>query len=267
VSDKALNKIKEKAAKHIRNIQLCKSKGETPEYYAISDYNSYVMGIHNYYCMATCVSADFQPLAYGIKQSIKIRLQKRVKRRKNQAIPRYAIQYAKSKEIRFMGKSILLPIGYVSHKPPIHKKKEINKYTEKGRERIHKNLESVDMSMVHALMRNPVKGETIAYNDNRISLYVAQKGRCAVSKELLSMDRIHCHHKLPKSQGGSDEYANLIILDKYIHRLVHATERKTIAILLASFKLNKKQIEKLNKLRKLCGNEEIALDVVRITEH
>lgn len=267
VSDKALKKIKEKAAEHIGNIQLCKSKGETAEYYAVSDYNSYVMGIHNYYRMATCVSTDFQPLAYGIKQSIKIRLQERVKRRKNQAIPRYAIEYAKSKEIRFMGKSILLPIGYVSHKPPIHKKKAVNKYTKEGRELIHKSLESVDMSMVHALMRNPVKGATIEYNDNRLSLYVAQKGRCAICKEQLSIESIHCHHRLPKSQGGGDEYANLIILDKYMHQLVHATDSNTIAFLLSNFKLNKQQIEKLNKLRKLCGNEEIPLNAVRITEN
>lgn len=267
VGDKALKKIHEKAAAHIGNIQLCKSKGETEEYFAANDYNSFVMGIHNYYRMATCVNADFQPLAYGIKQSIKIRLQERVKRRKNQTIPRYAVDYAGSKEIRFMGKSILLPIGYVSHKPPIHKKKAVNKYTKEGREYIHKSLESVDMSMVHALMRNPVKGETIEYNDNRISLYVAQKGRCAISKKLLSIESIHCHHRLPKSQGGGDGYANLIILDKYMHELVHATDSTTIALLLSNFKLNKQQIEKLNKLRKLCKNEEIALDAVRIAEN
>lgn len=267
VSDKALAKIQEKAAEHIKNIQLCKSKGETAEYYAVSDYNSYVMGIHNYYKMATCVNADFQPLAYGIKQSIKIRLQERVKRRKNQAIPRYAVNYMKSKEIRFIGKSILLPIGYVRHKPPIHKMKAINKYTKEGRGLIHKNLESVDMSMVHALMRNPVKGATIEYNDNRISLYVAQKGRCAITKELLSIENIHCHHKRLKSKGGGDEYANLIILDKHIHKLIHATDSETIAIFLSIFKLNKQQIEKLNKLRVLTGNEAIAFETERITEN
>lgn len=265
VVDKALKKIHEKAAEHIKNIQLCKSKGETAEYYAVSDYNSYVMGIHNYYQMATCVNADFQPLAYGIKQSIKIRLQERVKRRKDQSIPRYATDYAKSKEIRFVGKSILLPIGYVSHKPPIHKKKEINKFTREGRELIHKSLESIDMSMVHAIMRNPVKGETIEYNDNRISLYVAQKGRCAITKEQLSIEQIHCHHKKPKKHGGDDKYANLIILDKHIHRLVHATDQETIVTLLSLFKLNKQKLEKLNKLRVLCENEEITLNAERIT--
>ena len=46
-------------------------------------YNSYVMGIHNYYGMATAANPDMQTLAYEIKISIKNRLQERVKRRSN----------------------------------------------------------------------------------------------------------------------------------------------------------------------------------------
>lgn len=265
VSDKALAKIQANAAEHIKNIQNGESRGEVAEYEAVSMYNSYVMGIHNYYGMATCVNADFQPFAYGIKKSIRARLQGRVKRRIDQPIPQYAKKYAKSKEIRFIGKSILLPIGYVRHYPPIHKKKAINKYTVEGRELIHKDLESVDISMVHALMRNPIKSATIEYNDNRISLYVAQNGRCAITKKLLLIEDIHCHHKRMKSQGGKDDYANLVILDKNIHRLVHATSQETITALLVNFKLTRQQIEKLNKLRTLVGNEEISLNLIGST--
>ena len=73
------------------------------------------MGIHNYYRMATCVSKDFRKLAYEIKMSIKIRLKERVNRNYNQKIPDYAKRYAKSKEVRFIGNNILLPIAYVKH--------------------------------------------------------------------------------------------------------------------------------------------------------
>ena len=267
VAEKALNRIHDRASEYIKDIQYCRSKGENAEYRAINNYNSYIMGIHNYYQMATDVNADFQPLAYSIKQSIKIRLQKRVKRRNNELIPRYALEYAASKEIRFIGKNILLPIGYVSHQPPIHKKKTINAFTKEGREFIHKQLENIDMSMVHALMRNPVDSETIEYNDNRISLYIAQKGRCAITNELLSIDRIHCHHKKPRKQGGGDEYKNLIIVDKDIHVLIHAVNAEVIARLISNFKLNKQKIEKLNKLRVLCGNEAIMLNAEKDTEN
>ena len=258
IAPKALEKIKDTAKEKVKVIQH--SEDDMAEYAAVNNYNSYVMGIHNYYGMATAANPDMQTLAYEIKISIKNRLQERVKRRKDQPIPQYAEQYAKSQEIRFIGKTILLPIGYIQHHPPIHKKKSINKYTPEGRAEIHKNLESVDMGILHFLMRNPIAKATIEYNDNRISLYVAQKGVCAITKELLTLEQIHCHHKTPKSLGGGDEYANLIIVHERIHRLIHATNSETISAIMQMLQLKPAQLKKLNKLRKQAGNEAITVE-------
>lgn len=258
IAPKALQKIKDTAKKKVKAIQH--SANDMAEYAAVNNYNSYVMGIHNYYSMATAANLDMQTLAYEIKISIKNRLQERVKRRKDQPIPQYAEQYAKSKEIRFIGKAILLPIGYIQHHPPIHKKKTINKYTPEGRAEIHKNLESVDMGILHFLMRNPIASATIEYNDNRISLYVAQKGVCAITKEPLTLEQIHCHHKTPVSLGGGDEYANLIIVHERIHRLIHATNSETISAIRQTLQLKPAQLKKLNKLRKQAGNEAITVE-------
>ena len=60
---------------------------------------------------------------------------------------------------------------------------------------------------------------------------------------------IHCHHKVPVSNGGSDEYANLILVSKAVHILIHASSELTIEKYLKSLNLDNKQIEKLNKLR------------------
>lgn len=139
-------------------------------------------------------------------------------------------------------------------------KKSINKYTAKGRAEIHKNLESVDMTILHILMRNPIEGASIEYNDNRLSLYAAQHGVCAITKQILSVEEIHCHHKTPKSQGGGDEYANLIILHKDIHRLVHATQRDTISAIMQKVQLKSAELKKLNKLRVQAGNEVIQFE-------
>ena len=258
VAPKALTKIKDNAKEKVKAIQH--ASNDKAEYQAVNDYNSFIMGIHNYYCMATAANEDMQPLAFEIKMAIKNRLQERVKRRKGQPIPEYAKRYARSSEIRFIGKTILLPIGYIQHHPPIHKKKSVNKYTAAGRVEIHKNLESVDMNIVHVLMRNPIQSATAEYNDNRISLYVAQHGACAITKSPLSPDEIHCHHKVPKSLGGGDEYSNLIILHERLHRLVHATKQETILELLREAHLTNQQLSKLNKLRKLAGNEEITFE-------
>ena len=236
------------------------------EYRRINNYNSYVMGIHNYYKMATAVSADFQPLALGIKTSIKIRLQKRVKRKyKNPKIlSSIKEKYGKSKEMRYINGNALIPIGYIRHSPPIHKKKVVNKYTIDGRKEIHKMLENVDISMVHSLMRNPIISETIEYNDNRISLYVAQRGKCAILQNTLLIERIHCHHKKLRKLGGNDSYSNLIILDVDIHKLVHATDKMLIIKLLKQYKLDKKQLQKLNKLRKEAENSEIDVNTLNL---
>lgn len=74
------------------------------------------------------------------------------------------------------------------------------------------------------------------------------------------MEEIHCHHKTPKSQSGGDEYANLIILHKNVHKLVHATQRDTISAILQKVQLKPAELKKLNSLRKLAGNEAIVLE-------
>ena len=116
------------------------------------------------------------------------------------------------------------------------------------------------MSILHSLMKTPITSATVEYNDNRISLYVAQQGKCAITKKQLSLEEIHCHHKKPKSLGGGDNYANLIILHERIHRLIHATQKGTISAIMQTVQLNKQQLDKLNKLRKLAGIEAITLE-------
>ena len=93
--------------------------------------------------------------------------------------------------------------------------------------------------------------------DNRVSLYAAQYGKCAVTGKVLWIDEIHCHHKKPVSQGGTDEYKNLIIVHVDIHRLIHATKSDTITAYLNKLNLTKPQLEKLNKLRTMAGNPAI----------
>ncbi len=106
-------------------------------------------------------------------------------------------------------------------------------------------------------MRNPVIGQSIEFNDNRLSLYCAQKGKCAISGVVLEIGDIHCHHKVPKSLGGSDEYANLILVSENMHRLIHATLNETIEQYLKAAQLNHQQLRSLNKFRSLAHTETI----------
>jgi 5-methylcytosine-specific restriction endonuclease McrA len=131
------------------------------------------------------------------------------------------------------------------------KKRTINKFTVEGREEIHKQLVYGDYELLHMIMRNPVPYRSVEYNDNRVSLYVAQKGKCAVLGKILTFDEIHCHHKVPLSKGGKDNYANLIILHRDLHRYLHATDDKTLAKYETELNLNEKQKNKIGRLKEL----------------
>ena len=79
------------------------------------------------------------------------------------------------------------------------------------------------------LTRQSLYDRSIEYADNRISLYSVQKGKCAVTREsFTSTAEIYCHHKIPKSQGGTDEYSNLILVTATVHKLIHATNADII---------------------------------------
>ena len=110
------------------------------------------------------------------------------------------------------------------------------------------------------LMRQPLYDKSVDYSDNRISLFSAQWGKCAITgKAFLSTSDIHCHHKTPKAKGGTDAYCNLVLVLEPVHRLIHATDKDIIAKYLHLLDLNEKQLKKLNYLRSLLNYEAIAI--------
>ncbi|QEL82780.1 HNH endonuclease (plasmid) [Bacillus sp. JAS24-2] len=164
------------------------------------------------------------------------------------------------KALRYCMERPVIPVSLIQSKPPMIKKNSINKYTPEGRSLIHKKLENgVTDGELRWLRNNPITGirGSIELNDNRISLYVAQVGKCAVSGIRLNPHQMHVHHKNMWSQTKGDSYKNLAILHPRIHQLVHATSVETIQNILKQFALTDKQINKLNKLRKSVGNEAI----------
>lgn len=261
IREKSLDKIKLSVKKLIHDVEF-PGNGKQAEHAAVSRFNSYVIGVHNYYSMATMVCHDLHELAFSVHKSLNTRLGKRAKSAKHVKknhikydIPDYIREkYGDSAQLRFIHGAALAPVGYVKHRNPMLKKRRINSYTPEGRELLHKMLgKSIDVGIMHYLMQNPIPYKSIAYNDNRISLYCAQYGRCAVSGKKLGIREIHCHHKVPKHLGGTDEYKNLIIVSSDIHRLIHATKPETMQKYLEQLKLDAKQLRKLKNLRKLAN--------------
>ena len=156
----------------------------------------------------------------------------------------------KSKQVRYLSGQIVVPLGYVRHKIPLQVSNDINKYTIEGRKAIHKNINHIDTNILKQLMENPTPKASIEYNDNLLSLYSAQKGKCRICGNDLELEEIYCHHITPKELGGTDEYKNLVIVHIDIHRLLHSTNSNEITQILTKFNLDTSQIEKLNKFRK-----------------
>ena len=65
------------------------------------------------------------------------------------------------------------------------------------------------------------------------------------------------HHLVAKSNGGKDNYANLVLITGDVHKLIHATGPNTIRKYLDKLKNCKLNMNKLNKLRSLAGNCKI----------
>lgn len=254
ISDKALKKIHTQAKYYIHKMQ--KPDDRKNAYEVVQNYNAFVMGVHNYYCIATNVSQDFAKIAFPISKSLKARLKENIS---NKGICSSLIKkrYGKSKQLMYVYGFALIPMGYVKHKAPLDKKRSVNKYTAEGRTEIHKKLEAINMDTLYQIMQNPVKQRSIEYNDNRLSLYCAQQGKCAITKQILKIGKMHCHHKIPVKNGGKDNYGNLIFLTEEVHILLHATDTTVIEHYMSILKLNHNQMIKLNKLRKQAGLEEI----------
>ena len=256
--DKAIIRTADKLRKQIIEIQYPRDK--KAEYKAILRYNSMIIGIHQYFGIATLISNDCEIIGRQIKAVIKSKLRRRVKKRKPKDVMNIhgniKEHYSSSQQIRYMGSSAILPISYIRTRNALHKRKTVNKYTKSGRESIHKNL-AINDEILHKLMRSPILNQSIEYADNRISLYCAQNGKCAVTGRILDYWEIHCHHVTPVKQGGTDQYSNLRIVHVDIHKLIHATQKDTIDSYLNMLNLTYTMKRKLNRLRNSAGNEAI----------
>jgi hypothetical protein len=251
VCEKAIARIKTEAKGKIKEIAR-PSKGMTQARAALN-YNAFVMGEHNYYQMATGVSADFRDIGFQVGKTAK-RLEERLKKTPKGDYGGVVVdRYSASIQMRWIGNVPFAPISYVQHEAPLCKRRSVNKYTPEGRKEIHKNL-GIDTGMLRALLRQEIHTQSAEYADNRLSLYCAQYGKCAVTGQVLeTLGDIHCHHKLPRGKGGKDKYQNLVIVREDVHTLIHATTQPTIEKYLSMLNLNRRQLVKLNKLRVEAG--------------
>lgn len=263
--EKALNKQKQELTEQAKNV--AKPRAEKTEADEIRLYNLKVMGMQNYFCIATNISLDCREIGEKISAVFKNRLETqkgrgrcRLKREGRKLTGAERKRYGKSGQLRYVAGSEepIYPVGYVQHRSPMWHRCNINAYTPEGREAIHSNLSFPNRGLINALMAQPLYGRSVEYADNRISMFSAQWGKCAIMGTAFQcLSDIHCHHIKPRSMGGSDRYDNLVLVSEPMHRLIHATAEDTIQLYLHLLNPKADQIKKLNKLREMAGSKAI----------
>ncbi|MBV7509789.1 group II intron reverse transcriptase/maturase [Bacillus sp. sid0103] len=226
---------------------------------SVWNFNTVVMGIQNYYSVATQITINLNELNAHLRKSLynqlkNIRTEASFHDMTKTLQKRYKGYKAKLFKIQQM---VFVPIHAQRWKTTLCFSQSICNFTAEGRAKIHNSLKAIDKTMLSYIMRNYIPNRSIEYNDNRISKFIAQYGKCAILGVELGINEWHCHHINPYHLSKDDSYSNLIIVDKAIHQLIHLKDKVKIETLLKSLKLTRKQKEKVNTVRLKCQNEII----------
>lgn len=267
MTDKAILTQKKKLKSAI--AEACRSHAfEQSQHDAIIAYNQIVVGIHEYYNMATMICEDVHKLFSGVDKTMKTRINSRQSLSKD--IPEklkggmdeyFYLKYQNSKQVRFLNGMIIVPVAYCRTSNPMCHSPTVNRYTAKGREAIHRMLSKYDYAEVlYKLSKDNSTTESVVFTDNMIARFVASKGKCELTKAKLRYEDVACHRLVPKDNGGTDEYKNLRIIHKDVLKLIYLNDVNTLYNLIETLDCkNSAKLVKLNKWRENIGNAPINL--------
>jgi RNA-directed DNA polymerase len=247
-----IQKIKAEAKKRIEILR------SSPTAQNALRFNSFVLGLHNYFNRATHVNLAFSRIAYETGAMMYNRLK---------PIGKYAHPtnppptYKKFYSLGFRTFKIagihLFPLANVQTKNVIGFTQSLTPFTVEGRAQIHKNLHKNIKQEIALLMESNIPTRSVEYMDNRISRYSMKKGNCEITGLFLQAHDVYCHHYIPIQLGGSDKFHNLRILHKDVHKLIHMTDTVKMNTLMKNLGITQPILEKINTYRGNCELEHI----------
>lgn len=216
-------------------------------------FNSFVLGIHNYFSRATHVSVEFSRLAHDLRAFMYNRL-KSVGKYEHPANPppTYRKFYSLGFRTFKVANVYLFPLANVKTVNTLNFSQELTPFTEAGRERIARKLRPDIKQQISLLLKSNIPNRSVEYMDNRISRYSMKLGKCEITGLYLFASDVHCHHYIPLHLGGSDKFNNLRILHKDAHTLIHCTSKETIDVLINRLGITKPMMDQINQYRKRC---------------
>ena len=248
VKDKALDNVDKRVMKTMYTMNKVKGKPKALKK-VIENYNSYVVGIHNYYEIATNVASDMsrinrKSLKY-LKQKLRGYIEKKNKWKKDYIDKKYCND---NNFIFGFNGTPIIPIGKITHNFKLYKSNRINYFDEKSRQTFHKSLGIINEFIIDKLLEMTADNKSVEFNDNIIPVFCGQYGKFKITNNLiLDYDNINI---IKTINTGNDKYDNIIIVNNKVKSLLEIKGDDLIENIRLKKGLGISQLDKINEIRK-----------------
>jgi group II intron reverse transcriptase/maturase len=226
---------------------LLRAIRKNPTYQTVHDWNTYVVGLHNYYKGMNKFCNDFTQIGWRVRKLFYHTMNKRVKFTAEQSFKDNFMKGA----YRTWGKKgyycfdnypvfeiwwanwdsglIAAAKGKVTRKNPYA-------YGEK------KHKPGVSLEDIGYLVETSTHIKNSRLAMFRISTYSSVKGVSYLSGGFVPVDEYHCHHIIPREKGGTNDFNNLCVLSETEHRILHSSSPERL------YKMFPKKIRRIKAL-------------------
>lgn len=228
--------------------------------FQIARYNLAVMGMQNYYCVATNIYNNLTEVSYALLPTTRVRFKKIAKlipfETTSQDFQMKTTGIRPQTKIIMITDTPLLPINGVKHKNPLNFSQDICNFTEHGRSKIHEEIALVTKGEIQILLEYKDTTKSVEFNDNRISVFIAQQGNCYITNRRHSPTDMVCIYK-NITETDRDKYQNLVFVEIPISKAILTESVQQAKMWLMNYGLNSQQKKKLNKIRANYGYQAI----------
>ena len=228
--------------------------------FQIARYNLAVMGMQNYYCVATNIYNNLTEVSYALLPTTRVRFKKIAKlipfETTSQDFQMKTTGIRPQTKIIMIADTPLLPINGVKHKNPLNFSQDICNFTEHGRSRIHEEIALVTKGEIRILLEYKDTTKSVEFNDNRISVFIAQQGNCYITNRRHSPTDMVCIYK-NITETDRDKYQNLVFVEIPISKAILTESVEQAKMWLMNYGLSSQQKKKLNKIRANYGYQAI----------
>ena len=228
--------------------------------FQIARYNLAVMGMQNYYCVATNIYNNLTEVSYALLPTTRVRFKKIAKlipfETTSQDFQMKTTGIRPQTKIIMITDTPLLPINGVKHKNPLNFSQDICNFTEHGRSRIHEEIALVTKGEIRILLEYKDPTKSVEFNDNRIAVFIAQQGNCYITNRRHSPTDMVCIYK-NITETDRDKYQNLVFVEIPISKAILTESVQQAKMWLMNYGLSSQQKRKLNKIRANYGYQAI----------